>query len=79
MRKPRVLPGNKTRVTFSSLVCNDLGYCCEWAFFRLFKQTSFIAARLGVSRRTVCYHKARFKTGELTCQGCPTCLKKRPR
>ncbi len=42
------------------MICTDLHYCCLWAFFKLYKQTGLIAARLGVSSRAIRYLKARF-------------------
>lgn len=42
----------------------SLHYCCPYAFFRLFKQTGLIAARLGLSERTVRRWKHRPKTCE---------------
>ena len=55
--------------TIASLI-RDLGYCCEARFFSLYRQTSLIAARLGVSDRAVRYRKAMFKEGLL-----PYCAK----
>ena len=52
-----------------------LGYCCEWRFFSLYKQTCLIAARLGVSDRAVRYRKALWRAGSLRCTGCPRCVK----
>lgn len=44
-----------------------MGYCCPYAFFRLYKRTGLIAARLGVTERTVRRWKAKFRTKELSC------------
>lgn len=58
------------------LITDGLGYCCEWYFFSLYHDTSLIAARLGVSERSIRRHKA----AELCCQDCPNCMKSaRPR
>ena len=54
-----------------------MNYCCPYAFFRCFKRTGAIAAKLGVEERTVRYQKAAFKAGDLPCEGLPTCLKGR--
>jgi len=59
------------------LIRDGLGYCCEYAFFRLHKRTGLIAARLGVSDRAVRYHKAAFKAGDLKCECTDRCLKGR--
>ena len=66
-----------TRPTVQSLICEGLGYCCEYAFFRLHRQTGLIAARLGINPRTVRYHKQRFKEKEMKCENCAKCLKGR--
>lgn len=65
------------RVLFKELVVDGLGYCCEWGFFKLNRQTGMIAARLGVVDRTVRYHKMAFKDGCLSCEKRPNCLKGR--
>ena len=70
-------PPKARRLTFNRLVCEDMGYCCEYAFFRCFKRTGAIADKLGVEDRTVRYHKAAFKAGDTLCEGKPTCLKGR--
>lgn len=51
----------------------SMGWCCEYAFFRCYKQTGMIAARLGADDSTVRKHKARFKCGELKCERCQNC------
>lgn len=65
------------RETVHSLICDGLGYCCEFAFFRLNKRTGLIAARLGVTDRAIRYHKAAFKAGEFRCKNAAKCLKGR--
>ena len=72
MSPPRI-----KRQTFKVLVCEGLGYCCEYAFFKMFKQTGKIAARLGCEPRTVRYHKMAFKDGKTICQKAEKCLKGR--
>lgn len=64
-----------TRLTVQKLICEDLNYCCEWAFFTLHKRTALIAHRLGVTPRAVRYHKAQMREGELCCQNTKRCLK----
>jgi hypothetical protein len=55
------------RANTRSLI-SSLGYCCPYAFIRLFKQTGLIAARLGCSERTVRWWKAKFKTKAIVCE-----------
>jgi hypothetical protein len=57
-----------------ALICDGLGYCCAYAFFRVHKRTGMIAARLGVTDRTVRYWKSKFKRKELQCYGNATCM-----
>jgi hypothetical protein len=47
-----------------------------YGFFSIYKQTSMIALRLGVSSRTVRIYKAKFKEGEYECEKIDCCLKK---
>jgi len=67
------------RQTLKLLICEappyGLGYCCEWAFFKLHKRTGLIAERLGVTDRAVRYHKMAFKDGDLKCPHSEKCLK----
>lgn len=60
------------RITVKSLICDDLGYCCLWAFFRLNKRTALVATRLGVTPRAVCYAKSAAKRG--SCENKANCL-----
>lgn len=60
-----------------NLITSGLGYCCAWVFFRRFRRTALIAARLGVTTRAVRYAKARFNSGEMQCQHCENCMEKR--
>lgn len=64
-------------ITLRELVCKDLGYCCPYAFFCLFKRTGVIAERLGVNAKTVRSHKAKWKAKELNCEEAERCLKKK--
>ena len=57
------------------LIVEDLGYCCEWKFFALYHDTDLIAARLGVSTRTIRRHKAAAAEGELRCEDSANCMK----
>lgn len=66
------------RLTIKSLIEVDLGYCCEWMFFWIYRQnryTPIIAARLGVSLRAVQQHKNAYRRGELKCRNSSTCFK----
>lgn len=66
--------------TIHSMITEDLGYCCEQQFFRLYKQTSLIAARLGVTTRAVKYHKSAALANPCQCEGAANCMKgKEPR
>lgn len=57
------------------MIVEDLGYCCEAGFFRIFKQTAVIADRLGVTTRAVQKHKALVRNGCMTCESRYNCLK----
>ena len=63
------------KTIMQKLICNTLGYCCFWAFFRFNKSTPMIALRLGVTERTVQRYKADFAAGRLKCENCDKCLK----
>jgi len=65
------------RVTVKKLVVEGLGYCCLYAFFKTYKRTGLIAARLGVSDRAIRYHKMAFKDNCLSCEKRENCLKGR--
>jgi hypothetical protein len=69
--------GMIARFTVSYLIKHGLGYCCLWFFFRRFKQTALIAARLGVTERVIRLHRAKWKAGEYKCEGCSNCMKAR--
>ena len=56
------------RVTIESMIKEDLGYCCLWAFFTRNKKTGMIAMRLGVTPRAVRLYKARFNNGGYQCE-----------
>lgn len=64
-----------SRITLKKLICDGLGYCCEFSFFKLHRRTALIAARLGVTERAVRYHKAQFRRGEFQCCKAQNCLK----
>lgn len=51
------------------ILIRDMGYCCPFAFFYLFKRTALVATRLGVSTRAVRYAKA-----SCTCERSKECL-----
>lgn len=68
------------RITFHRLVCEDLGYCCIYGFFRFgSRRTGAIAIRLGLTDRAVRYQKAAFKAGDHQCSNNPNCLKRASR
>ena len=60
-----------------SMIVEDLGYCCPWVFFQVFRKTSLIATRLGVAPRSVRIVKARCDNGEEKCTGIPRCMKEK--
>lgn len=63
------------RITVHQLICDDLGYCCEYAFFCVNKKTAKIADRLGITTRAVQKHKALVRDRCVSCESCPNCLK----
>lgn len=63
------------RITIASLIQNDLGYCCLWAFFTRNTRTVMIALRLGVTTRAIRKHKELFREGVYKCEGNCNCLK----
>lgn len=63
------------RPSITTLITQGLGYCCPWAFFSIFRQTPIIAARLGVSERSVRRAKAQVDDGEVCCEECAHCMK----
>lgn len=63
------------RITVKHLICEGLGFCCEYAFFKLQKRTGLIADRLGVTDRAIRYHKLAFKDGNMACERRDKCLK----
>lgn len=68
------------RQTLHLMICSPtqgLGYCCEWVFFSCFRSTRLIAARLGVSPRTVRMHKKAARESGC-CEKLETCLFRRP-
>lgn len=61
------------RQTVRHLITEGLGYCCPWMFFRLYRRSSVIADRLGVTVRAVQKAKAAADAGK--CEGCEKCLR----
>lgn len=57
------------------MICESLGYCCLWFFFKRYRRTSVIEARLGCSIRAVRYRKAQVDDGVLKCERCAKCMK----
>lgn len=66
------------RESTKELICKGLGYCCEYAFFNAHKHVRpyLIAARLGVSKKTVQYKRVLFNEGEMKCQNHRHCIEK---
>ena len=72
MSQSQLPPGNRS--PFEKLVCDGLGYCCPYAFLRLFRSTGHIAARLGQTPRNIRFWKNRYDAGQLECQHRAGCL-----
>lgn len=67
-----------TRYTFRVAVCEGLGYCCEFAFFKYgSRQTGMIAARLDLTDRCIRYNKAKMDSKEFICHKLANCLKEK--
>jgi hypothetical protein len=69
-----------TRPTLRILVTSPpaeggLGYCCPYFFFKRFRRTGLVAARLGVTDRAVQIAKSRIASGEWVCEKRETCMK----
>ena len=77
MSKRHALPADKPHTITLPELISSLGYCCPHAFFQLFEDRQLIAARLGVTIRTVARWKARAKAGECMCAEVDGCLKDR--
>ena len=63
--------------TLEYYITRNLGYCCEWFFFQLYKDSALIAAHLGVTRATVKRHKKWAKDEVVKCKSCVNCLKEK--
>lgn len=63
-----------SRLTLKSMIEVDLGYCCLYAFFRLYRKTPVIADRLGVTTRAVRKYKAAFRAREFECTKKDCCM-----
>lgn len=74
MNKTRKLSVHKT----SELITDSLGYCCEWFFFDHYQDNELIAARLGVSERTIRRHREAAEKDVGYCNNCPKCARKNP-
>lgn len=72
MAKTRALSAHKT----SELITDSLGYCCEKFFFDRYPNNELIAARLGVSERTVRRHREAAVRDEAYCKNYPKCALK---
>lgn len=66
-----------SRLTIRQMIVEDLGYCCPFIFFRLYRKTPVIAVRLGVAESTVRAAKARVDDGIDECEKCEGCLRTR--
>lgn len=62
-----------TRPTIKICIEQDMGYCCEWVFFRLFKRTGLIAIKLGFSPRMIAKHKSE-ALAQTSCPGKVNCM-----
>lgn len=77
MNKARTLSPNNTReLRFETCVTEGLDYCCEYFFWQKFinTETELIAARMGVSERTVRRRRLKAQRGELKCRKEEVCL-----
>lgn len=63
------------RQTVRHLITEGLNYCCPWFFFRLYRRSSVIADRLGVTVRAVQKAKAEADLGE--CERCGKCMRQK--
>ena len=63
----------------SDLITTGLGYCCEWHFFQRYRDARLIAARLGITERTVRQHLYDALAGKVGCTDCKRCVKRRPK
>ena len=59
----------------STLITQGLGYCCPAWFWERFWEvpTELVAARLGISERSVQRHRKSFNEGECKCQNREKC------
>lgn len=77
MNTPRDLSANNTReLWLETCVVEGLGYCCEFFFWQKYAgvEVELIAARLGVSERTVRRRRLKAQRGELKCRKEEQCL-----
>lgn len=77
MNTPRGLSNNNTReLWFETCVTEGLGYCCEFFFWQKYGEVAneLIAARLGVSERTVRRRRLKAQQGKLKCKKEEQCL-----
>lgn len=63
------------RSLIRTLITEGMGYCCPWAFFQFFRRSGEIAARLGVTVRTVQLAKKKVREKEWICERCPKCMR----
>ena len=53
-----------------------LGFCCAYSYFSACKNMSTpeIGAELAIHKRTARYWRARYRSGEMTCEGLKSCF-----
>lgn len=77
MSTSRALSPNNTReLRFETCVVEGLGYCCEFFFWQKYAGVTneLIAARLGVSERTVRRRRLKAQQGQTKCTKQEQCL-----
>lgn len=61
------------------LVVDELGFCCVYSYFtdvvNQAKDNSELAKTLGVTERSIRWHKQQIREGYTTCDGALTCHK----
>jgi len=60
------------------MIVEGLGYCCPYAFFRIFrdKPSRLLAARLGVTFRAINHHRQMLREGTSVCLAAECCMKR---
>ena len=72
----KLSPHNTRDLWLETCVTEGLGYCCEFFFWQKYAgvDTELIAARLGVSERTVRRRRLMAQQGKLKCKKEEQCL-----